>query len=268
MNPVLPPRILPVLFFLLLLTEPAAASKPDPDTLRHTASFCDSMAAYCSEKLYSFSEALRWKAEELSIYEENSNEAMCAAVKFDMARLYLSAGIYDKALTCALEARSVFSENRDTDMLTESDNFLGAVYFQCGDYDEAGKYFRKYMDAAPISEDSTKYITALNNMSAWSFISSDTASALRLAHEATALCRNIPDTDLRARTYLNMSSLMINSGHYTEAEAWLDSASSCLTTPEKYGHYWLNRNVISLKDNDTAEAVSFLRKSVNAYSQG
>ena len=268
MNPVLPPRIRPVLFFLLLLTEPAAASKPDPDTLRHTASFCDSMAAYCSEKLYSFSEALRWKAEELSIYEENSNEAMCAAVKFDMARLYLSAGIYDKALTCALEARSVFSENRDTDMLTESDNFLGAVYFQCGDYDEAGKYFRKYMDAAAISEDSTKYITALNNMSAWSFISSDTASALRLAHEATALCRNIPDTDLRARTYLNMSSLMINSGHYTEAEAWLDSASSCLTTPEKYGHYWLNRNVISLKDNDTAEAVSFLRKSVNAYSQG
>lgn len=97
MNPVLPPRILPVLFFLLLLTEPAAASKPDPDTLRHTASFCDSMAAYCSEKLYSFSEALRWKTEELSIYEENSNEAMCAAVKFDMARLYLSAGIYDKA---------------------------------------------------------------------------------------------------------------------------------------------------------------------------
>lgn len=178
MNPVLPPRILPVLFFLLLLTEPAAASKPDPDTLRHTASFCDSMAAYCSEKLYSFS-------------EENSNEAMCAAVMFDMARLYLSAGIYDKALTCALEARSVFSENRDTDMLTESDNFLGAVYFQCGDYDEAGKYFRKYMDAAAISEDSTKYITALNNMSAWSFISSDTASALRLAHEATALCRNI-----------------------------------------------------------------------------
>lgn len=61
MNPVLPPRILPVLFFLLLLTEPAAASKPDPDTLRHTASFCDSMAAYCSEKLYSFSEALDGK---------------------------------------------------------------------------------------------------------------------------------------------------------------------------------------------------------------
>ena len=89
----------------------------------------DSIARHYAEVRYDFSEAIEWSKKQLSIYESEGNKAGQGQVRFELAKLYLSKGRYDKALSELLDARKIFAESGEHEALLESDNFFGCSIF-------------------------------------------------------------------------------------------------------------------------------------------
>lgn len=145
---------------------------------------------------------------------------------------------------------------------------MGVVYFLCRDLNESGKYFAEYLEDVSELGDTSRMVVALNNMSAWNEASGDSLMADNYARRAVDLCEGLDDSALYARTYLNMSSFLINAGRLSEAESYLMEVRPYLREdPEKWGHYCLNRYAVNMALRDTASAVVCLKEAVDWYGK-
>ncbi len=128
----------------------------------------EELASWYELSRYKFSKAIQFREKLLEIYRGQSDGYKEAVTEYNLAKLYLKLGRYDKTLALASRASRFFEERSDYMVqMMECYKLLGVVYATCRDYGKSDEYFQEYAKAARIIGDSVRLFIGMNNTAAF-----------------------------------------------------------------------------------------------------
>lgn len=229
---------------------------------------CDKVADWY-EKKYMFTPAIYWRNRALEQYEVADMQKEEMAALYSLAKLHYRKGEYHFSLQYLTDVLPMYEKAGDMTGVMEGCNLLGSVYFACGDYSQASEYYQTYYKEAKRSDDSVRICVALNNLAACNVYGNDMSkSAGRLMNEALQISRTINDTTMLCRSWLNLSSIYLNSKRYEEAGQCLETVSEMVVNTSSEGWYWLNNAILYRKTGDTTASNKCILSAVGVYEKG
>ncbi len=233
------------------------------------AAVADSLAEWCEEKIFRYSEAIRLRERSLRIYEALGCPDRVAATRYRLASLNCRKGFYDRTLRYATEALEYFEAEADTAQMLECYNLLGIVHEYCRDHDRASLYFRKYAAGARETGDSLGLLMALNNAAVWENNDArDTLKARRLIGESIRLCRELTDTTYLFSMYMNLVNSYLSTYQPNEAASLLAQIEPLARDVRQKGLYWYQRGGYHFYRGEYAQSVEALDKAIGYFRQG
>lgn len=229
----------------------------------------EELASWYELSRYKFSKAIQFREKLLEIYRGQSDGYKEAVTEYNLAKLYLKLGRYDKTLALASKASRFFEEKSDYMVqMMECYKLLGVVYATCRDYGKSDEYFQEYAKAARIIGDSVRLFIGMNNTAAFASSVGDTTKTIRLLEESIELSKRVRDTSWLVKLYINAAAAYTDSHRYDTAEEYLRKASPLVNTDELWGHWWLNYGSLYIAKEDYQSAVKAFEKAASYYSKG
>lgn len=216
---------------------------------------------------------LKYTEEMLSLVEENFVKIPRAEIYYtNMAIIFLSCDIYDKALELFLKSLSIAEKKQNQQYIRTNKNNIGGVYFRLEQYEQALNYFKDALSTTEtmIAEGDTMQKGLLhafyNNIGLCYISLNNISEASRYIQKAISLC-DTNDYENLGQYYNNMAGLHYELGNKTTAydNAWKSIAYRKKTDNEN-GLARSNLVLASLlqKDGKIAEAKHYAQQALKS----
>lgn len=230
---------------------------------------CDELSSWYEHEKGSSSDAIQWKIRALKYYEANDMQRESAETMYHLAMLYYKRGAYHRTLQYTADAVSAFRRMSDEQYIAKCENLLGAVYYTCGDYENAFDHFQKYSKYAADRNDSVCMCKAFNNLALYYYyVMGDTVKAGRFYGDALKISRENKDTSGICHSLLNIASCKISYGKYEDARRYLYAVRGLLMDSGDKGQYFQNWSYILRNTGNMEDANDSIECALKYYSGG
>jgi len=204
--------------------------------------------------------------EGLDFYSRIRDTTLLAEAMSDLGQLYLSQGIFDKALEHFEQAYSIREQKKDIPGMAYSLNSIGAMYWRSGKYEEALDFFKKAIklfESTGLTEE-TAQTTA--NMGEIYFQTNNPEMALEYFNRAMKLNHSNGQSGFRSRNLINIGKVYLQRAQPKRAISYFRQA---LNIQQKTGdregiaqsHYHLG--LALLESNEPVEALEHFNISIS-----
>lgn len=230
----------------------------------------EQLSSYYEDKKDIYSKALDWQFRALEIYTALEDESNIAKSQYNIARQYYRLGQFHKTLEYTAKALSYYESNGIENMFQlECYNLNGVVYSKINNTAQAELYFNKLAEGSRRIKDSTRLLSALNNLAFLSGKTGDSLKSEKLLDEAARICEKTGDTALMAYIYLNVAiTHIISYPDSGKAEKYIKLAEPLLINQALKGKYhWVKSEQFIARGKDSS-AIEELEKALQYYNQG
>lgn len=186
-------------------------------------------------------------------------------VKLILSSLYIRLIAYDRALSNALEAYTIYEEIRLSSGMARSFNALGLANIHLGTYAEALEHLLNALELATEMDDESLKASALNNLGLLYLRMEDFPKALDYLKKSLDLAAAIQNREIEADLLENICVAYLNLGKYSDA---LSHSQKGIVLYQRSGNRYGEANALSTAGEvyaamgHTIEALRYYQRSL------
>jgi tetratricopeptide (TPR) repeat protein len=221
--------------------------------------------AYANNYAGNITRSISDTQEGLDYYSRIRDTVMIAETMSDLGQLYLSQGIYDKALEHFQQAYTIREAKGDKQGMAYSLNSIGSMYWRSGKYDEALEFFRQAIQLFETTGLTEETARTTANMGEIYFLKNNTDMALEYFNKAMKLNQNTGQSSFRAANLINIGKVYLQRNQPQRAISYFRQAMSIqqhIGDREGYAQSHYHLGLAWLKRNDAVQALEHFNISI------